>query len=184
MYRLHMYRIHMYRTALFLLLSLFATVAALAQSAPPDAPALAALVSEIHQLRQDLQATTVAAQRVQIALFRLQSQTAAVARATSRLDEVRSRLVPVQSHHKELAVRIPQIEEEQRNSHDPTELKALADALPHVKIDLDRAVSEEERLQASEAEAASQLRTEQARLNDLQDQLDKLDRILDAFSKK
>jgi chromosome segregation ATPase len=160
-----------------------ATPTALAQAAPPDSPALQALVAEIHQLRQDLQATTVAAQRVQIALFRLQSQTAATARAMSRLDEVRSGLSQTQSHHRELAQKMQQVEERQRDSHDPAELKTMAEVLPQIKYDLDRAASEEQRLQASEAEAASQLRTEQAKLSDLQDQLDKLDRILDSFSK-
>jgi hypothetical protein len=174
----------MYRTALFLLLPLIGTATAWAQPAPADSPALQALVSEIHQLRQDLQATTVAAQRVQIALFRLQSQTAAVARLTSRLDEVRSRLSPTQSHHSELARRMQQLEEKQRDSHDPNELKAVTEILPQIKFELDREAGEEQRLQALESEAASQLRTEQARLNELQDQLDKLDRILDSFSKK
>jgi chromosome segregation ATPase len=161
-----------------------ATATALAQATPPDSPALQALVSEIHQLRQDLQATTVAAQRVQIALFRLQSQTAATARATSRFDEVRSGLSQAQSRHRELAQKMQQIEETQRNSHDPAELKTMAEVLPQIKYELDREAGQEQRLQASEAEAASQLRTEQAKLNDLQDQLDKLDRILDSFSKK
>jgi hypothetical protein len=174
----------MYRTALFLLLPLLPTATASAQAAPPDSPALEALVSEIHQLRQDLQATTVAAQRVQIALFRLQSQTAAVARATSRLDEVRSRISQAQSHHGEIAARMQHFEEQQRNSHDAGDLKIVADVLPQLKVELDRETGEEQRLQASETEAASQLRTEQARLNELQDQLDKLDRILDSFSKK
>ena len=174
----------MYRAALFLLLSAIATAAAFAQSATPDSTALQALVSEIHQLRQDLQATTVAAQRVQIALFRLQTQTTAVARATSRLDELRSRISQAQSQHGEIAARMQMFEEKQRNSHDPNELKIAADVLPQLKAGMDREAGEEQRLQASEAEAASQLRTEQARLNDLQDQLDKLDKILDGFGKK
>ena len=37
------------------------------------------LINEIHALRQDIEAITVASQRVQIALYRLQSQTALVA---------------------------------------------------------------------------------------------------------
>jgi len=174
----------MHRAALFLLLLPIATATVFAQSAPPTSPALEALVSEIHQLRQDLQAATVAGQRVQIALFRLQTQTTAVARATSRLDELRSRISQAQSNHSEIARRMQQFEEKQRNSRDPNELKTVADVLPQLKAGMDREAGEEQRLQAGEAEAASQLRAEQAKLNDLQDQLDKLDKILDGFVKK
>jgi hypothetical protein len=49
------------------------------------------LINEIHALRQDIEAITVASQRVQIALYRLQSQTALMAAAQQRLDAARSR---------------------------------------------------------------------------------------------
>ena len=63
-----------------------------AQTASPDTQALQALATEIRHLRQDLQATTIATQRVQIVLYRLQTQTAMVTRAASRLDDLRSSL--------------------------------------------------------------------------------------------
>ena len=173
----------MYHGVFLFLLPVLTTATALAQSAPPDSPSLAALVSEIHQLRQDLQVTTVAAQRVQIALFRLQVQTTAVVRATARLDEVRSRISQSQAHHNEIAARMQQLEEKQRSSQEPNELKAMADVLPQLKAELEREAGEEQRLQAMEAEAASQFRAEEAKLRELQDQLDKLDKILDSFSK-
>ena len=47
--------------------------AACAQTASPDTQALQALVTEIRQLRQDMQATTIVTQRVQIVLYRLQT---------------------------------------------------------------------------------------------------------------
>jgi hypothetical protein len=174
----------MYRAALFLLLPVVTATTAFAQSVPPDSPALQALVSEIRQLRQEMQATTVAAQRVQIALFRMQAQTAAVARAASRLDDAKSKVSEAQAHHAELTARMHHMEEAQRSIQDQNELKALAEALPIIKIDLERVAAEELRWQASEADGASQLRTEQAKLNDLQDLLDRLDKILDGYSKK
>jgi chromosome segregation ATPase len=174
----------MYRAAFLFVLPLLTTATAFAQSAPPDSPALQALVSEIRQLRRDLYTTTAATQRVQIALFRLQIQATAVARATSRLDELRSRISQSQSHHAEIATRMQQFEEKQRGTQDPNELKAVSDILPQLKADLDREAGEEQRLQAIEAEAASQFKAEEAKLNELQDQLDKLDKFLTDFGAK
>ena len=174
----------MHRIALFVLVPALTAATAFAQSAPPDSPALQALVSEIHQLRQEMQATTVAAQRVQIALFRMQSQTAAVARAASRLDDAKSRVSQTQAHHSDLATRMQHIEETQRSSQDAHELKTIAEVLPQLKLELERVAAEELRYQASEAEAASQLRTEQAKLTELQDLLDKLDKILDSYGRQ
>src|ERR1700758_4924518 len=86
----------MYR-AWFLLLALFViSTAALAQSTTPDSHTLQEMLSEIRQLRKDLQTTSMASQRAQILLYRLQSQRAAVARAQQRTDEVRSRLAESQ----------------------------------------------------------------------------------------
>jgi len=49
---------------------------------------------------QDLQTVTVAAQRVQIILYRLQVQESAVLRATQRLEEARFKLADAESARK------------------------------------------------------------------------------------
>ena len=67
------------------LVLLFAA-AAFAQ-APVDP--VQALLAEVHQLRMDLQATTITSQRVQILLYRVQIQQAAVIRAANHADEGR-----------------------------------------------------------------------------------------------
>src|SRR5450759_4402804 len=82
---------------------LITVTAAAAQTASPDTPALQALVTEIRQLRLDLQATTLVTQRVQIVLYRLQTQTALVTRASSRLDDARSSLGNAQSERKKVS---------------------------------------------------------------------------------
>jgi hypothetical protein len=60
----------------------------LCQSLPKDNETLQSLMSEIHQLRMDIEAMTVASQRVQIVLYQLQMEDAAVARATQRIDSI------------------------------------------------------------------------------------------------
>jgi len=159
-------------------------VTAAAQTASPDTQALQALVTEIRQLRQDMQATTLATQRVQIVLYRLQTQTALVTRASSRLDDARSSLGNLQSDKKTIADRLPQIEESVKSVQDPKERKNMEDGIVGTKMQLERMAADEQRLQSRAIDAETQFRTEQNKLADLQDQLDRLDKLLDSLSRK
>jgi chromosome segregation ATPase len=170
----------MFRTVLALII----VTAAKAQTASPDTQALQALVTEIRQLRQDLQATTIATQRLQIVLYRLQTQTALVTRASSRLDDARSSLGNLQSEKKNVSERMQVMEESIKSVQNPTENKSREDMLAQMKSAVARMAADEERLHSREIDAETQLRTEQAKLADLQDQLDRLDKLLESFTKK
>jgi chromosome segregation ATPase len=170
-----------------MLRAIFALVvagAASAQTASPDTQALQALVTEIRQLRQDLQATNIVTQRVQIVLYRLQIQTALVTGAASRLDDVRTSHGKAQSELKRVSVYIPQVEEEVKSAQDPAQRKAKEDSLTQVKANLEHIRADEQRLQSREIDAETQFRAEQNKLTDLQDQLDRLDKLLDSLSRK
>jgi hypothetical protein len=92
------------------------------------------MLTEIRQLRHDLQTTAATIQRVQIVMYRLQAEAALMDRATQRLDQARAGCSQGQMQRKRLAAQIEQAE--------------------------------------------TQFRVEQATMNDLQAQLDKLDRLL------
>src|SRR5450756_95685 len=94
------------------------TAGGAAQTASPDTQALQALVTEIRQLRLDLQATTLVTQRVQIVLYRLQTQTALVTGAASRLDAARTSLGKAQSDRRVVASQVSETEEAARNAQD------------------------------------------------------------------
>src|ERR1022692_2095306 len=79
-----------------------------AQTPSPDTQALQALVVEMRQLRQDLQATTIVTQRVQIVIYRLQMQPAFVTSAASRCEDSRTSLGKPQSAAKTTSDRVPQ----------------------------------------------------------------------------
>ena len=158
--------------------------AASAQTVPPDTQALQALVTEIRQLRQDLQATNIVTQRVQIVLYRLQIQTALVTGAASRFEDARTSLGKTQSEVNRAAVYIPQVEEEVKSAQDPAQRKAKEDTLTQVKANLEHSRADERRLQSREIDAETQFRAEQNKLSELQDQLDRLDKLLDSLSRK
>src|SRR2546430_8011089 len=70
--------------------------ATFAQTTSSDSQTLQALLTEIRQLRQDLQVSLTRIQSAQILLSRLQIQQVSVSRASQHLDDARSKLAEVQ----------------------------------------------------------------------------------------
>ena len=152
------------------------------QAAPSDSQTLQALLSEVRQLRQELHSTTSAMLRTQILVYRVQSQEAVVARASQRLDDARSKLAEIQNAHKRVAAGIRQYEENLSRTENPVESKPLEDALAQLKARLEELTTGEGDAQAKESDSELQLRVEQAKLTDLQDRLDRLDKSLESPS--
>jgi chromosome segregation ATPase len=147
----------------------------------PDAVLTQTLIDEIRALRQNIEATTVTSQRVQIVLYRLQSQTALLAGAQQRLDAARTQAIDSQSRRNRIAGEINRLEERARNTQDPAQKKEADIMLPELKANQEALAAEESQRRAAEADAESQLRSEQSRLADLQSTLDRLDKALDSL---
>ena len=149
-----------------------------AQNAPTDAPLTQALLTEIRQLRQDLQTTAVTIQRVQIVMYRLQSQATLTTRATQRLDDARNRCTQFDNQRRMMTTEIQRSEERLRTTQNPTERRPFEDQIARFKTNLEMMGTEEQQCRAREAEADSQFRAERAKMTDLEDQLEKLDKVL------
>jgi hypothetical protein len=80
----------MHRPCLLICVLLLTSRPVFGQSAAADSQTLQALLAEVRQLRHDLQTTTIAAQRAQVLLYRLQAQESVVRRIQERLDDTRS----------------------------------------------------------------------------------------------
>lgn len=170
------------RLGLFLAVVILASSFVLGQSSPRDTQALEALVKELRQLRQDLVTTTVAAQRVQIVLYRLQNQETAVQRAAQRRDLARDRLVDTESQIKRVTTEIQRNQDRVTQSESAAERKELQEqVLPRLKADLETLGHLKQQQQPDEADSEEQLRTEQAKLSELESFLDKLDKTLSEF---
>jgi len=175
----------MNRSSLFALGLLLFSTACYGQTASGDSQTLQALLLEVRQLRQDLQTTTVAAQRAQILLYRLQGEEAAVARASQRFEEAREKVTVIQDQREHVATNIKEYEDFISNTENPSaKRKELEDRLPQFKTRLESLKSEEQQRQTREIEAEQQLRAEEARLSDLRDQLDRLDKALENASRR
>ncbi len=156
---------------------------AFGQTSSTDSQTLQALLAEVRQLRQELRATIVAAQKVQILVYRLQIQEGAVARAQRRVDEARSTLSQTQTEVKMIASAIKQTEDKISNAQNPIERKRQEDLLAKFKAELESQENSQQQSQTRESEAEQDLRTEQAKLNALQDQLDRLDKSLETSNR-
>ncbi len=168
------------RSTLLLLAGLLFATTCFGQSAPGDSQTLQALLSEVRQLRQELRTTTIAAQRSQILIYRLQGQEASVARASQRLDEAREKLARTQDERRHVAADVKQTEDFVNNTDNPTaQRKELENRLSELKTRLEFSESNEQKDQSQEIDAEQQLRAEETKLGDLRDQLDRLDKTLE-----
>ena len=151
-------------------------------AAPAPTDALQALLSEVHQLRMDLQATTVTSQRVQILLYRVQLQQAATSRAASRVDDARAALADAQKQHNHATEVIQSVQDKAARNVDPKAAKEMEAMLAEFKYRVDSTQTEEQQCQSRAIEAETHLRSETAKLSELQDTLDRLDKALAKLS--
>ena len=162
--------------AAFLFLSLvsFAPLSP-AQSPEPQTRTMEALLSEIRQLRQDLQAAAIATRKAQIVIYRLHVQAAVVERATDRLENAKGELVQLDTQKQSLIEQIKQLEEMKDRPENEQRRKQFEDYLSNAKANLEALAPREQEIQAKQIELEADLRTEQARWNRLQDELDRLE---------
>jgi chromosome segregation ATPase len=153
---------------------LLASTAAVAQTT--DSQTLRAILEEIRQLRHDLQTTSVAAQRVQIALYRVQLQDAAVARASRVVDDAHERLANIRAERQRIAEQAQRFDDD--SSQDAARRREIDEVKKQLKLESDRLAKEEEQGQARASDAEAQLRSEQNKLDSLHDVLDQLDQAL------
>jgi chromosome segregation ATPase len=162
-------------------LALLLATTAFAQTNSDDSDTLKSLLSEVRLLRQDLRTTTVAAQRAQILVYRAQAQESVVRRIQERVDDTRSKLAQIQTEQRNRASSLKQIEEKRSRSETTTaEQKELEGMLAQIKARFDTEANKEQETQARLIESEEQLRLEQAKLGGLQDQLDRLEKLLES----
>jgi chromosome segregation ATPase len=99
-------------------------------------------------------------------------QQGAVARASERLDEARSKLAEIQVRQREVAGEVKRLEDAMSAEENLQQQKALQDRINHVKSELEVTGDTEQQRQATEIQAEQQLRAEQDKLSALETQLD------------
>jgi chromosome segregation ATPase len=178
-------RLLMHRSCVLIPVLLLIAAPVFGQSTSTDSQTLQALLAEVRQLRHDLQTTTIAAQRAQILLYRLQGQQLAVARESQRVEQAHGRLSETQTNRKKLATDIKQHEDFiSQMENPPGERKEVEAVLPRLKERLQSLENEEQQRQTTEIEAEGRLQVESNKLNELQDQLDRLEKVLESTNRQ
>jgi len=151
---------------------------ALGQATPAESPTLQAMLAEIRQLRQDLQTSAIAARSAHILIYRLHVQEAAVARASQRLDEAKSSAEQLRARTKYQEIQIKQYETLKNRAENAAQRQQFEDAIFELKAQTEALAVEEQEVHMKETELEQQSRIEQAKLDQLQDELDRLDRAV------
>ncbi len=153
-----------------------------AVSASPEALLLRSLLEEVRQLRAALQ-------RANISLYRAQMLTDRLARQQNRVESLTLEIEQLKEQIQQAAD--PSNEEEElkdleaaiRDAPDPQTRAQLMQTYNSLKRSMQRqreiARAETERNQARQSHLENTLRTEQARLAEIQEQLDAIDREID-----
>lgn len=153
------------------------------QTAAKEPDALQSLLAEVHQLRLDIEGMTVASQRVQIALFQLQTADGAVARAATRFTEVHEKCAQSQQAQQNLAAQVQRLESPAiPGTISDAEKKEREDALAGTKMMVEQNNRAVASCEGMEAEASAALHTEQAKLAELQDKIQRLDKALEQLA--
>lgn len=149
-------------------------------SAANDSQTLQALLREVRELRQDLRTTTVASERAQILLTRLQAQQQAVTAAQKEVDGVRNQQNQAENRHTNIERQIQYYSDQDTEdaTPDPARRQSLEQEIKRMKEALQEAETQRDSLQANEMRAKDELQVEQSKLAALQSELDEIDRAL------
>jgi len=173
-----------HRIVFCFLVGLFTAVEAVAESPAPDSQMTLAMLAEVRQLRRDLQAATATIQRVQIVMFRLQVQGGLLENAKQRLEQARNICNQILGEREMMRAQIDQAEISRRNAQNPGEQRAAEGMVSRINAQIARLANRERECQVQQPEAETQFRNEDAKMADLQDQLERLDRVLGGNSRK
>jgi predicted nucleic acid-binding Zn-ribbon protein len=164
-------------------MKLFTFLLCLPFAAPGQTPAsddktLQTLMSEVHQLRVALERSTQFAPRIQIAVERLKIQQEQVARVARQLDDWRRELDRNREHSQKVQQRLEQLSAAATSNTDLQHRKDFEAELSSFKLEAEQAEKSLQEMQVREAELANQLQSERAKLTDLNDRLDQIERSL------
>jgi predicted nucleic acid-binding Zn-ribbon protein len=151
-------------------------------------PTLQALLTEVRQLRQALERSAVVAPKIQVTLQRVQLQQDQVARVSRQLEDLRNQTARSTAEETALSTELKATETRLAAESDAPRRQQLEDEMRRLKSVLEQ-VGERRKMQeagqtARESELEGRLRSEQSKLDELNDRLNALERALDGPAKQ
>ena len=150
-----------------------------AQTPQSEAQTLSTLLSEVQRLRLAIERSTLLGARTQIAILLLQTQETRTQRISEDLERARKEISQSEAGRAQQARVIKDLEARLSDAATPPaarlELEQEVKGLKSRTEDL----TAETQMRARETEVAAQLRSEQSRLTELQNQISEMERALD-----
>ena len=146
-----------------------------AESAQPDRDqTLRQLLTEVHELRLAVQRATVNNTRFQMLIERVRVQQAHVESLSRQLESVHLQVADIKSAKPQMEQQIKDAEDQLDRTPDPNTHADIESRIKMVKANLARLSQEDERLNGREAALDTELQGAQAKLNELNGELDLL----------
>ena len=175
--------------ALCVVICLAASSTALAQSGnaanavPADDKQLTqALLNEIKLLRQTLQRTSVSSFRAQVLTERLRVQQDQVNQLSREVEGLRSMLTDGRLGQPWMAERVKEVESQLERETDPVRRQQLERQSKQIQLEAERQSQRVAQQRERETQLTTKLQTEQAKLNELNERLDTLERELEELA--
>jgi chromosome segregation ATPase len=130
---------------------------------PGDLGSLAALTSEVRELRLAVQQLAQTQSQTQALGVYLSAQQSRMLQVSSQLDAARKELDTAAGRSSELSSRLASIEEDLRRISDPDRRSQVEGAGREMKRELSAAAAQEQQARAREQELSQSLQTEEAR---------------------
>src|SRR5262249_16176969 len=147
-----------------ILLPVVSTPALGQQTNSQDSQTLQALLTEVRQLRQDFEATTQITHKMQVLLYRLQTQNTTVATLSRAVDDAHAEANQLGQERGKLAADIKQHEDfVSSNTNTSGDRKVVEDALPGLRERLASLDDQLQQAQERESTAQEQLHSEKAK---------------------
>jgi hypothetical protein len=140
---------------------------------------LQALLSEVHELRVTLQRANLNTYHAQITIERMKLQQQRVDRLQAQLVEVRKQLAETRKPLSWIPTTLKNDEMRLAQETDAAKRADLERGIRHLKVELEEATQKEQQEQAYETQLNAQLQIEQAKLAELNERLDTLQRELE-----
>ena len=159
------------------------SLAQASQSAAPEQSGepqtMQALLSEVRQLRLVLQRLSLSGFRAQIMVERLRMQQSLVNQLTSQLDNIRESFPDSKTRQQWIGERIKDLEKGLNQESDPARRGQLEREYKEAKFEAERITQWDQQQRERETQVVARMQIEQAKLSELNDRLEALERELE-----
>ena len=138
-----------------------------------------ALLSEVHQLRLAIQRSNLNTYHAQVTLERFRLQQQQVDRLNDKLGGVRAQIARLQIDKSRLQGDSPRLEAQLSQESDPGKRRELENQQQAIKLEVERLLETVSQQREMESQLNGQVQVEQAKLNELNDRLDTLQKELE-----